>query len=104
MLRGNSDTAPVGTPSASSGTSLRSGSLDAVAGACKSDRRYGCPSSGASSDGHGMLMNAIRAASSDCCSERGGDALPEPTWAKIFGMSFCSLSQCSQARATMVSG
>ena len=72
MLRGSSNTAPVGTPSASSGTSLRSGSLDAVARACKSDRRYGCPSSGASSDGHGMFMarNAIRAASSDCCSER----------------------------------
>ena len=51
-----------------------------------------------------MARNAIRAASSDCCSERGGDALPEPTWARIFGMSFCSSSQCSQARATIVSG
>ena len=44
---------------ASSGTSLRSESLDAVARACKSDRRYGCPSSGASSDGHGMLMRGM---------------------------------------------
>ena len=53
---------------------------------------------------HAHGSDAIRAASSDCCSERGGDALPEPAWARIFGMSFCSFSQCSQARATTVTG
>ena len=46
MLLGNSERASVGTPSASRGSSLISGSLAVDANACSSDNLYGWPASG----------------------------------------------------------
>ena len=58
MLRGNSDRAPVGTPSESNGRSLMSGSSDAEASARSSDSRYGWPLSGARLIGVGRFTAA----------------------------------------------
>ena len=53
MLRGNSEKAPVGTPSARRGRSLMSGSSDPEASACSNDSLCGWPLSGAMQAGAG---------------------------------------------------